>query len=125
MALKKPSWTVGDAGEFDVVAVVRFLGLAVFAGEGFAMDVDAELEVELGEVEAVLALVAGAVEFEPVLALDEEMEEGLVGEMAGVALGEAVDEDDEDVASSVAGYSALRTRGVEAPLLSLSSVDTF
>lgn len=43
------------------------------------------------------------------LALDEEMEEGLVGEMAGVALGEAVDEDDEDVASSVAGYSALRT----------------
>lgn len=49
---------MGDAGEFDVVAVVRFLGLAVFAGEGFAMDVEAELEVEVDEVEAVLALVA-------------------------------------------------------------------
>jgi hypothetical protein len=38
MALKKPSCTVGDAGEPEAVPVVPFLALTVLAGEGFALD---------------------------------------------------------------------------------------
>jgi hypothetical protein len=53
--------------------------------------------------------------------LEDDTEEGLVGEMAGVALGEAVLENAEDVGSSLARRSALGMCCVEGPFCSLSS----
>lgn len=103
MALKKPSCTVGEAGEPEAVPVVPFLALTVLAGDGFAIDGFVEEE----GVEVVLELWVWEVKFETDSTLEDETEEGLVGEMAGVALGEAVLENAEDVGSSLAGRSAL------------------
>ncbi|KAI6750199.1 hypothetical protein HG531_007464 [Fusarium graminearum] len=103
MALKKPSCTVGEAGEPEAVPVVPFLALTVLAGDGFAIDGFVEEE----GVEVVLELWVWEVKFETDSTLEDETEEGLVGEMAGVALGEAVLENAEDKGLDVARVSCL------------------
>ncbi len=64
---------------------------------------------------------AEVVEFEEDSTLEDEMEDGLVGDTAGVALGDAVVEDDEAVGSSLAGCSDRGMCGVEVPFCALSS----
>jgi hypothetical protein len=63
------------------------------------------------------------VEFDADSMLEDEMEDGLVGDTAGVALGDTAVEDDEAVGSSLAGCSDRRVCGVEVPFRALSSGD--
>jgi hypothetical protein len=63
------------------------------------------------------------VEFDADSMLEDEMEDGLVGDTAGVALGDTAVEDDEAVGSSLAGCSDRGVCCVEVPFRALSSGD--
>jgi hypothetical protein len=104
--------------------VLPFLVLAVLAGEGFELagkDFAADTAVEEDGVVVVLELGTWDVGFEVGSVFEDDTVEGLVGDMAGFALGETVVEDNEDVGSSLAGCSNLVICDVAVPFRSLSS----
>lgn len=111
--------------------MLPFLALAVLAGEGFELagegfglageDFAVDAAVEEDGVAVVLELGTWDAGFEVGSVFEDDTVDGLVGDMAGFALGETVVEDNEDVSSSLAECSNLEICGVAVPFSSLSS----